>query len=214
MMCLLSTAGSNPPGPSNNTATYSPYQSLDSPCSSSSSDSSSCASNSDSDPKSPPQLSPQNPIFVKLDGDKPSNDSFMLNTPPMSLLTPQNKENESKDELKTDEINAISNPLKVEEQSRAPLKTVPFTFCNMRPNIFDIKKKRGRKKNRKNSSTNGNESTATLFSLSNNETTNNIPSEAVDNESFYVENPCPLLKRKYSSEIRKILFIDTYILHT
>lgn len=40
----------------------------------------------------------------------------MLASPPMAMLTPQIR------------------------------KSVPFTFCNMRPNIFDVKKKRGRKK--------------------------------------------------------------------
>lgn len=118
MMCLLNAAGNSASSASNK---YSNYDSMDSPPSSEISDSS----------KSPPQLSPQDPIFVDL-SVKNASETLLL-SPQMALLTPQIKE--------------VSGSITPEpEETFLNLKTVPFTFCNMKQNIFDLPKKKKKRK--------------------------------------------------------------------
>ena len=58
----------------------------------------------------------------------------------MALLTPQMKENHMVEEIPT-KYQSISVKVMSCES-----KSVPFTFCNMKSNIHDLKKKRGRKR--------------------------------------------------------------------
>jgi len=157
-------------------STYS-YKNIDSPPSSDESSSS----------KSPPLLSPQDPIYVDLNTkhaeDSPDSDYL---SPQMALLSPQVTQNlpqpiNSKSDSK--EILTAITP-EPEEEEKLVMKTVPFTFCNMRQNIFDLKRKRGRK-------------------LSKPPISNSISSQAnsqiSDKTNFELptfEKPCPLRKRK------------------
>jgi len=168
-MCLFkSTAGSSGSGVSSvspaNSAAFS-FKSLDSPPSTESDSSEESSNSSTTSSKSPPQLSPQNlsvtqnPIYVDLqpnhNGHKDS--LLMMTSPQMALLTPQNKENHEM----VEEVNKYPNiTVKVMScatinQDKVPcdeeFKAVPFTFCNMSQNIFDLKKKRGRKRKLQNS---------------------------------------------------------------
>ena len=148
-MCLLNTLK-----PAGGTTTDYSF-SLDSPESDSTSDSSSSTS---SNSKSPPQLSPQNgkdPLYVDL--PPPSNEAKNpLISPEMALLTPQIVEEKSEIPKNPDtdtHIKAENDiPKDIIEEGEVLVneirKTVPFTFCNMKPNIFDLKKKRGRKPKR------------------------------------------------------------------
>ena len=128
MMCLLNTLKPPPPG-SAGSSEFS--YNIDSPESTESSVS------SDISNTSPPQLSPQNgttnPLFVQLPA--PNNAKNPLVSPEMALLTPHLNEDLNHDNI-LDEVQ-VFEPIR---------KSVPFTFCNMRQNIFDLKKKRGRKK--------------------------------------------------------------------
>ena len=197
-MCLLNTLK-----PSGSTTDYT--FSLDSPESDTTSDSSSSSSSS-SNSKSPPQLSPQNgkkdPIFVDLPA--PTEAKNPLVSPEMALLTPHIIEKPSEDTLYTQEDtldtpkdtlkdtpeDTLKDTLKdTLENTEIPQvievrKTVPFTFCNMKQNIFDLKKKRGRKPWKK---LNQNHFIQNLTN-----TANNL--DHPKNANF--EKPCPLRKRK------------------
>lgn len=159
-MCLFkSTAGSSGSGVSSvspaNSAAFS-FKSLDSPPSTESDSSEESSNSSTTSSKSPPQLSPQNlsvtqnPIYVDLqpthNGHKDS--LLMMTSPQMALLTPQNKENHEM----VQEVNNKYPNITVKVMSCASInqdkvpcngefKAVPFTFCNMSQNCFDLKKK-------------------------------------------------------------------------
>ena len=142
MMCLLNTLKP----PQGGSSDYSTYSNIDSPESTQSSEASS-DSNSD---KSPPQLSPQNgkvdPLFVQLPTHNNTEAKNPLCSPEMALLTPQISPEE--DSKENNDIVLDNENIVQEDKEILPIvrKTVPFTFCNMRQNIFDLKKKRGRKK--------------------------------------------------------------------
>lgn len=173
MMCLLNTL--KPPAGGSSDFDYSH---IDSPSESS-------EASSDSNDKSPPQLSPQNgkvdPLFVQLPKENIEAKNPLC-TPEMALLTPQiSPEEDSKinDNIVLDNENNIQEPL--------IRKTVPFTFCNMRQNIFDLKKKRGRKKST------FQEKTKNFIQ---NITNTSTPNVANANTTAMFEKPCPLRKRK------------------
>ena len=65
----------------------------------------------------------------------------MIGSPQMALLTPQLKENQMVQEIPTTKYPSITVKVMSCES-----KSVPFTFCNMKSNILDLKKKRGRKR--------------------------------------------------------------------
>ena len=65
----------------------------------------------------------------------------MIGSPQMALLTPQMKENQM-----VQEIPATKYPSITVKVMSCESKSVPFTFCNMKSNIVDLKKKRGRKR--------------------------------------------------------------------
>lgn len=186
MMCLLTTAASAAAGggaSSNNApngqngSKYSSYDAMDSPPSSESSENS----------KSPPQLSPQEGnLFVDLHTGKGTAD-LLLSSPQMALLTPQLKESSEQEKVVTSmtpepDLHHDHDLIMLEPYH--PRKTVPFTFCNMRQNIFDLKKKRGRKNN------GGIQKKPSCLKLEQPQ----IPSETAINTHY--EKPCPLRKRK------------------
>ena len=110
------------------------------------SDSSRASSNSPPQlsPQNSTQLSPQNPIYVDLQpshNDHKDSALLMIGSPQMALLTPQMKENQMVQEIPTTKYPSITVKVMSCES-----KSVPFTFCNMKSNIFDLKKKRGRKR--------------------------------------------------------------------
>lgn len=170
-MCLLSAptpntgGGANPTNPTKNFTTATEY-SVHSP------ESPSSSSDSSSNP-SPPQLSPQilnsctnkeSPIYLDLNNKNNKENEEPLVSPPMALLTPQLPKNEqiilteepkvvTIEDIPEDTPKDISGYILEETISEIILKDiperkkVPFTFCDMRPNILDLKKKRGRKPN-------------------------------------------------------------------
>ena len=72
----------------------------------------------------------------------------------MALLTPQLQTDPTDQPILTEEPKVVTSAAAEEEDVEntstiiPERKKVPFTFCNMRQNIFDIKKKRGRKSNK------------------------------------------------------------------
>ena len=64
----------------------------------------------------------------------------------MALLTPQLPNDQQ--QILTEEpkvVNTVEEDIDITIPTQEKRKKVPFTFCNMRQNIFDLKKKRGRK---------------------------------------------------------------------
>merc|ERR1712018_822353 len=128
---------------------------------------SSSSSDSSSNP-SPPQLSPQirgnegngttnskeSPIYLDLNNHRNNKENEEpLVSPPMALLTPQLQTNPTDPQILTEEPKVVTSAEEDEEDETTSTiiperKKVSFTFCNMRQNIFDIKKKRGRKSNK------------------------------------------------------------------
>ena len=189
MMCLLNTLKP----PQGGSSDYSTYSNIDSPESTQSSEASS-DSNSD---KSPPQLSPQNgkvdPLFVQLPKENIEAKNPLC-TPEMALLTPQISPEE--DSKENNDIVLDNENIVQEDKEILPIvrKTVPFTFCNMRQNIFDLKKKRGRKKSTFQESVTSKSSTKNFIQ---NITNTSTPNTNVANATTAMfEKPCPLRKRK------------------
>jgi hypothetical protein len=145
MMCLLSTTVATSSATGGAGPFIDAYNAVDSPESTTSSNS------SKTETPSPPQLSPQimtrkpdleQPIFVDLPTAKENSNDVRENfvSPQMALLTPQIKTSDASAVEEEDEVLKI-----VVTETVQVRKKVPFTFCNMRQNIFDLKKKRGRK---------------------------------------------------------------------
>ena len=190
MMCLLNTLKP----PQGGSSDYSTYSNIDSPESTQSSEASS-DSNSD---KSPPQLSPQNgkvdPLFVQLPTHNNTEAKNPLCSPEMALLTPQISPEE--DSKENNDIVLDNENIVQEDKEILPIvrKTVPFTFCNMRQNIFDLKKKRGRKKSTFQESVTSKSSAKNFIQ---NITNTSTPNTNVANATTAMfEKPCPLRKRK------------------
>lgn len=223
MMCLLSattTAG----GGSNSSASFVAGKYSEIPPDSPSSSSSDSSSN-----PSPPQLSPQirngclnkeAPIYLDLNNHRNNKENEEpLVSPPMALLTPQLHSN-TVEQIFPEEpkvvISQESSSEEVIENKREnnentveivpERKKVPLTFCNMRQNIFDLKKKRGRKpkewiKNNINPTANSSTKFHSEFSSNQQSTNTNGTAEAYN---LLVNNYGTIRKRKISNRAESV----------